>query len=256
MIKIEVVGTNQNVGLITLNRPKVLNALCKQLMDELVQALTEFDKNSSIGAIVITGNEKAFASGADIAEMQNTPFTQVFTSDAHENLLKFTNIRKPIVAAVNGYAFGGGCEIAMACDIIYAGENAQFGQPEILIGTIPGWGGTQRLPRAIGKSKAMEVCLTGKRISAQEAHRLGLVSEVFPSDQLVSEAIKLAEKIAAQSPIIVAMVKESVNNAYELSLQEGQHFERRLNQFTFATEDRKEGMTAFIEKRKPRWSKL
>lgn len=252
-IKTETAGTNNRVGVVTLHRPKALNALCAGLMDELIKALNEFDNDNSVGAIVLTGSEKAFAAGADIKEMQNRDFASNYRENFLEWWSNVTLVRKPIVAAVNGYALGGGCEVAMMCDIIYAGEKAKFGQPEISIGTIPGAGGTQRLTRAIGKSRAMEMNLTGVPITAQEAASYGLVSKVFPPDQLVAEAIKTADKIASHSKIIVQICKEATNSAYELSLREGMHFEKRLFQSTFATHDRKEGMTAFVEKRAPVW---
>lgn len=250
----EIVGAGGNVALIKLNRPKALNALCAGLMSELIEELNKIDENPEIGAIVLTGSEKAFAAGADIKEMQNRDFA----SNYRENFLgwwsNITGIRKPIIAAVNGYALGGGCEVAMMCDIIYAGEKAKFGQPEITIGTIPGAGGTQRLTRAIGKSRAMEMNLTGVPISATEAEAAGLVSKVFPPESLLEEAVKTADKIASHSKIAVQFCKEATNAAYELSLAEGIRLERRLFQATFATNDRKEGMTAFVEKRKPVWT--
>lgn len=253
-IKVDTTGTDGRVGLVTLNRPKALNALCAGLMDELITALNEMDNDPKIGAIVVTGSDKAFAAGADIKEMQNRDFQ----SNYKENFLDWWNnitlVRKPIVAAVNGYALGGGCEVAMMCDIIYAGEKARFGQPEISIGTIPGAGGTQRLTRAVGKSRAMEMNLTGVPITAQEASSYGLVSKVFPAESLVEEAVKTADKIASHSKIVVQICKESTNAAYELSLKEGMRFEKRMFQSTFATNDRKEGMTAFVEKRKPNWT--
>jgi enoyl-CoA hydratase len=254
MIKVEKVGQNKNVGLITLNRPKALNALCKQLMTEVAETIVEFEKDKSVGAIVLTGSEKAFAAGADIKEMIPNEFASVFSGGFLENWSEVARARKPVIAAVNGYALGGGCELAMMCDIIYAGDKAQFGQPEILIGTIPGAGGTQRLTRVVGKSLAMELCLTGDKLSAEDALKRGLVSKVVPSSELVNEAVKLAEKIAANSPLIVQMAKESVNRAYESTLQEGLLFERRLFHTTFATKDRKEGMSAFSEKRKANWT--
>jgi enoyl-CoA hydratase len=254
MIKVEKVGQNKNVGLITLNRPKALNALCKQLMTEVAETIVEFEKDKSVGAIVLTGSEKAFAAGADIKEMIPNEFASVFSGGFLENWSEVARARKPVIAAVNGYALGGGCELAMMCDIIYAGDKAQFGQPEILIGTIPGAGGTQRLTRVVGKSLAMELCLTGDKLIAEDALKRGLVSKVVPSSELVNEAVKLAEKIAANSPLIVQMAKESVNRAYESTLQEGLLFERRLFHTTFATKDRKEGMSAFSEKRKANWT--
>jgi len=253
-IKTETAGTDGRVGIVTLNRPKALNALCAGLMDELIKALNEMDNDPKIGAMVVTGSEKAFAAGADIKEMQNRDFQSNYKENFLEWWSNITLVRKPIIAAVNGYALGGGCEVAMMCDIIYAGDKAKFGQPEITIGTIPGAGGTQRLTRAIGKSRAMEMNLTGTPITAQEASEYGLVSRIYPAESLVEEAVKTADKIASHSKIIVQICKESTNAAYELSLKEGMRFEKRMFQSTFATNDRKEGMTAFVEKRKPNWT--
>jgi len=253
-IKTDTTGTEGRVGLVTLNRPKALNALCAGLMDELIRALNDMDNDPKIGAIVVTGSEKAFAAGADIKEMQNRDFQSNYKENFLEWWSNITLVRKPIIAAVNGYALGGGCEVAMMCDIIYAGDKAKFGQPEITIGTIPGAGGTQRLTRAIGKSRAMEMNLTGIPITAQEASEYGLVSRVYPAESLVEEAVKTADKIASHSKIIVQICKESTNSAYDLSLKEGMRFEKRMFQSTFATNDRKEGMTAFVEKRKPNWT--
>ena len=240
------------VGLITLNRPEALNALSSPLMAELAQALDGFEAEGDVGAIVLTGNEKAFAAGADIKEMQNKSDMDVYLSDfitsGWERILM---CRKPVVAAVAGYALGGGCELAMMCDFIIAADNAKFGQPEITLGVIPGAGGTQRLTRFVGKSKAMEMCLTGRMMDAQEAERAGLVSRVVPLADLLDEAVKTGQKIAELSRPVVMMIKESVNRAYETTLAEGIHFERRLFHSAFATEDQKEGMAAFIEKRKP-----
>lgn len=253
-IKSDTVGEKKNVGLITLNRPKALNALCDKLMIEVIDAMQKFDKDDNVGAVVITGSEKAFAAGADIKEMVNNTYPK----NIKEGFLNYwdnvAKTQKPVIAAVNGYALGGGCELAMMCDIIYAGNKARFGQPEISIGTIPGAGGTQRLTRAIGKSKAMELVLTGNQITAEEAEKSGLVSKIFPSEQLVAEAIKLGEKIASHSQVTVAIAKESVNTAYETTLKQGLVFERRLFHSTFATDDQKEGMTAFIEKRPPKFT--
>ncbi|KAI5625043.1 enoyl-CoA hydratase, mitochondrial, partial [Silurus asotus] len=243
-------GEKKNVGFIQLNRPKALNALCDGLMLEVGKALDIFEQDTEVGAVVITGSDKAFAAGADIKEMQNKTFQECILGNFLAHWNKVSTVRKPVIAAVNGFALGGGCELAMMCDIIYAGEKAQFGQPEILLGTIPGAGGTQRLTRAVGKSLAMEMVLTGDRISAQEAKQSGLVSKVFPVDQLVTEAVKCGEKIASNSKLISALAKEAVNAAFELTLTEGNRFEKRLFHATFATEDRKEGMTAFVEKRK------
>lgn len=250
-IKIDVVGTKKNVGLIQLNRPKALNALCGPLFIELGQAVRDFDADNKIAAIIITGNEKAFAAGADIKEMQNNTFSGNINKGFLKDWEDVSNCGKPIIAAVNGFALGGGCELAMLCDIIYAGEKAKFGQPEINIGTIPGAGGTQRLPRYVGKSKAMEIVLTGNFIDAHEAERMGLVSRVFPVDKLLEETIKLAERIGTHSPLIVKMAKAAVNQAYETTLKSGLQFEKAYFYGTFATEDRKEGMTAFVEKRPP-----
>ncbi|XP_067627559.1 enoyl-CoA hydratase, mitochondrial [Eurosta solidaginis] len=248
-LKHEVTGEKRNVAVITLNRPKALNALCNGLMTELSKTLQTYEQDSSIAAIVITGSEKAFAAGADIKEMQGNTYSKCIMGNFLSDWSQVARCQKPIIAAVNGYALGGGCELAMMCDIIYAGDKAKFGQPEIALGTIPGAGGTQRLTRIIGKSKAMELCLTGNMISAVEAEKLGLVSKVVPADQLVNEAVKLGEKIGTHSGLIVQLCKEAVNTAYETTLQEGLKFERRTFHATFATEDRKEGMTAFVEKR-------
>jgi len=247
----EKTGSKKNFGLITLNRPKALNALCDGLMKDLSDAIEEFEKDKDIATLIITGQGKAFAAGADIKEMQNLSFAEVVTGSFLSHWLRVTKCRKPVIAAVNGYALGGGCELMMMCDIAYASENANFGQPEILIGTIPGAGGTQRILKAAGKSKAMEICLSGNMFSAAEAEKMGLVSKVLPPDQLMPETIKLAEKIGANSKIIVSLCKEAVNRAVETTLQEGLNFERRIFHSTFATEDRKEGMSEFIEKRTP-----
>ncbi|XP_071443361.1 enoyl-CoA hydratase, mitochondrial [Hetaerina americana] len=244
-------GEKQNVGLITLNRPKALNALCDALMREVNDALSNFESDSTIGAVVLTGSEKAFAAGADIKEMKNHTYSLTITQNFLAHWSAVSQCRKPVIAAVNGYALGGGCELAMMCDIIYAGDKAKFGQPEITIGTIPGAGGTQRLTRVVGKSKAMEMCLTGTPISSQEAEKLGLVSKVVPADQLLTEAVKLAEKIASQSKLTTVMCKEAVNAAYETTLSQGLLFEKRMFHGTFATADQKEGMAAFAEKRPP-----
>ncbi|KAJ7426900.1 Mitochondrial ribosome-associated GTPase 1 [Willisornis vidua] len=247
-------GAQKNVGLIQLNRPQALNALCERLMAELRRALEAMESDPQVGAIVLTGSQKAFAAGADIKEMQNKTFQECYNGGFLGGWDKVSVVRKPIIAAVNGYALGGGCELAMMCDIIYAGEKAQFGQPEILLGTIPGAGGTQRLTRAVGKSLAMEMVLTGDRISAAEAKEAGLVSKVFPVDKLLDAAIACAEKIASNSKLVAAMAKESVNAAFETTLTEGNRTEKRLFYATFATDDRKEGMTAFVEKRKAKFT--
>ena len=246
------VETHGSVGLIRLNRPKALNALCAALMQELTQALDAFEKDDAIGAIVLTGSEKAFAAGADIKEMMGYDYMDVYLGNfITESWQRASTCRKPIVAAVAGFALGGGCELAMMCDFILAADTARFGQPEITIGTIPGAGGTQRLTRFVGKSKAMEMCLTGRMMDAAEAERAGLVSRVVPTDKLLEEALAVANRIAELSQPIAMMVKESVNRAFETTLAEGVRFERRLFHSTFATEDQKEGMAAFIEKRKP-----
>ena len=240
------------VGLITLHRPKALNALNDALMDELGAALLAFDKDEDIGCIVITGSERAFAAGADIGMMAKYSFMDVYKGDyITRNWETLRRIRKPVIAAVAGYALGGGCELAMTCDFIIAADSARFGQPEIKLATIPGAGGTQRLPRAVSKAKAMDLCLTARMMDAAEAERAGLVSRVVPADKLLDEALAAAETIAGFSLPVVMMIKESVNAAYETTLSEGVHFERRLFHSTFASEDQKEGMAAFVEKRSP-----
>ena len=248
------VETRGKVGLVTLNRPKALNALSPALMRELAAAIDTFEADEGIGAIVITGSEKAFAAGADIKDMQTKSYMDVYKSDfITAEWERVTRCRKPVIAAVAGYALGGGCELAMMCDFILAAENAKFGQPEINLGIIPGAGGTQRLPRFVGKSKAMEMALLGqaRMMDAAEAERVGLVSRVLPVDKLVEDAVATAAKIAELSQPIVMMAKESVNRAFETTLAEGVRFERRLFHSAFATEDQKEGMAAFVEKRKP-----
>jgi enoyl-CoA hydratase len=254
-IVVETRGARNNVGLITLNRPKQLNALNDALMDELGDALYEFDQDEAIGAIVITGSEKAFAAGADIAAMKDWDYMDVYKSDyITRNWERMKTCRKPVIAAVAGYALGGGCELAMMCDFILAADSAQFGQPEIKLGILPGAGGTQRLPRAVSKSKAMELCLTARMMDAQEAERAGLVARIVPADKLLDDAIATAEKIASYSLPVVMMIKESINRAYEGSLAEGLLFERRAFHSAFALADQKEGMAAFVEKRKPAFS--
>jgi len=253
-ILVENRGEGGCVGLITLNRPKALNALCNDLMIEVGDALDKFEVDKSVGAVVLTGSERAFAAGADIKEMQHNEFGNCFGGNFLAHWDRISRNVKPTIAAVNGFALGGGCEVAMMCDMMLAGEKAKFGQPEIAIGTIPGAGGTQRLLRAIGKSRAMQMCLTGEMITAQQASDWGLVSAVHPPDELVDAAIKLGEKISSHSKLIVAMAKESVNNANEMTLREGLHFEKRLFHATFATKDRLEGMSAFVEKRKPNFT--
>ena len=249
-----IVEKRGRVGLITLNRPKALNALSDALISDLNQALEALDADDDVGCIVLTGSEKAFAAGADIKEMSEKSFMDAFRGNFIESWQRLTLARKPVIAAVSGYALGGGCEIAMMCDFIIAAENARFGQPEITIGTIPGSGGTQRLTRFVGKSKAMEMCLTGRMMDAQEAERAGLVSRIVPTAELLDEAIKVADRIASMSLPMVMMAKEAVNRAYETTLAEGVLFERRLFHSTFGTEDRQEGMAAFVEKRQPDFS--
>ncbi|MBF6990864.1 MULTISPECIES: enoyl-CoA hydratase [Cupriavidus] len=246
------VETRGRVGLVTLNRPKALNALNDALMDELGAALTAFDQDEGIGAIVITGSDRAFAAGADIGMMAKYSFMDVYKGDyITRNWETIRKIRKPVIAGVAGYALGGGCELAMMCDIIIAADSAKFGQPEVKLGTMPGAGGTQRLPRAVSKAKAMDLCLTSRMMDAAEAERSGLVSRVVPADKLLDEVLAAAETIAGFSLPVVMMIKESVNAAYETTLNEGVHFERRLFHSTFASEDQKEGMAAFVEKRAP-----
>ncbi|NNJ75343.1 MAG: enoyl-CoA hydratase [Anderseniella sp.] len=248
------VETRDAVGLVTLNRPDALNALNSALIDELNQALDVFEADGAIGAIVITGSEKAFAAGADIKEMQSQSYMDVYLGDFIGKWERVSQCRKPVIAAVAGYALGGGCEMAMMCDFILAADTAKFGQPEINLGAMPGAGGTQRLTRFVGKSKAMEMCLTGRMMDAEEAERSGLVSRIIPAADLVDEAVKTAAVIAAKSMPIAMMTKETVNRAYETTLSEGVRFERRVFHSMFATDDQKEGMAAFAEKRKPKFS--
>jgi enoyl-CoA hydratase len=243
--------TRGRVGLITLHRPKALNALNATVMNEVTAALAAFDADEAIGAIVLTGSEKAFAAGADIKEMNDLDYPEVFLKDWFGGWTKVSAVRKPIIAAVAGYALGGGCELAMMCDIIIAADNARFGQPEIKLGVIPGIGGSQRLTRAIGKAKAMEMILTGRMMDAGEAERAGLVARIVPAADLLAEAMKTAETIASMSLPSVMLAKEAVNRVYESTLTEGVLFERRAFQLSFATADRKEGMSAFVEKRAP-----
>lgn len=245
--------TKGNVGVVTLNRPKALNALCDGLIKELNAQLKAFDADPNVGAIVLTGSERSFAAGADIKEMASKTYMEAYNTDMLAFWHDITQIRKPVIAAVNGFALGGGCELAMMCDIIVAGEKAKFGQPEVKIGTIPGCGGTQRLTRAVGKSKAMQMILTGDMIGAKEAQQIGLVSEVYEPTELVDKAVEMGTKIADLSHPIIALAKESVNAAYETSLQQGVQYERRLFHSTFGTKDQKEGMGAFAEKRAPEW---
>ncbi|MBU3613849.1 enoyl-CoA hydratase [Polynucleobacter sp. Latsch14-2] len=238
------------VATITLNRPQVLNALNDELMDELGAALIGYDADDNIGCIIITGSEKAFAAGADIASMAKYEFHEVYRSDyISRNWEHIRKVRKPVIAAVSGYALGGGCELAMMCDMIMAADNAKFGQPEIKLGIIPGAGGTQRLPRAVSKAKAMDLALTGRLMDAAEAERSGLVARIFPQADLLSEVLAIAKGIADMPLLTAMMVKESINASYETSLSEGIHFERRLFHACFGTSDQKEGMAAFVEKR-------
>ena len=249
-----IVETKGRVGLVTLNRPNALNALNAQLIDELSTALDGFEADEGIGCIVITGSEKAFAAGADIKEMQSKSYMQAYKEDFISRWDRVGRCRKPVVAAVAGFALGGGCELAMMCDIIIAADTAKFGQPEIKLGVIPGMGGTQRLTRAVGKAKAMDLILTGRMMDATEAERAGLVARVVPVASLMEEAIKVAETIATLSQPSLLAAKEAVNRSFETSLAEGVRFERRVFHALFATKDRKEGMTAFIEKRPPRFT--
>ncbi|MCF7532817.1 enoyl-CoA hydratase [Pseudomonas petrae] len=239
------------VALLTLNRPEALNALNAQLISELNHALDELERDPGIGCVVLTGSAKAFAAGADIKEMAELKYPQIYLDDLFSDSDRVANRRKPIIAAVSGFALGGGCELALMCDFILAADNARFGQPEIKLGVLPGMGGTQRLTRAVGKAKAMEMCLTGRMIDAVEAERAGLVARIVPQEQLLDEALKVAAGIAAKSLPAAMMVKESVNRAFEVSLAEGIRFERRVFHAAFASEDQKEGMAAFIEKRDP-----
>ena len=245
------VETHGNVGLVTLNRPKALNALSVGLVHDLGQALDAFEADANIRCIVLTGSEKAFAAGADIKEMVGKDYMDVYLEDfVTKGWERVTKCRKPVIAAVAGFALGGGCELAMMCDFIIAADTAKFGQPEITLGTIPGAGGTQRLTRLVGKSKAMDMVLTGRIMDAAEAERAGLVSRIVPAVDLLEDAVKTAQKIADMSLPVAMLAKDSVNRALETTLTEGVHFERRLFHSTFAIADRKEGMTAFIEKRK------
>ena len=239
------------VGVITLNRPKQLNALSPELMAKLGRALAAFDADAGIGAIVLTGSEKAFAAGADIAAMKDLSYMHAYLTDYITDWEHFRKLRKPVIAAVAGYALGGGNELVMQCDIVIAAENAKFGQPEVNLGIMPGYGGTQRLPRFTSKAKAMDLCLTARMMDAQEAERAGLVSRIVPLERLMDEALAVAEKIAGYSLPVAMMIKESINRACETTLAEGVLFERRVFQSQFALEDQKEGMAAFLEKRKP-----
>lgn len=249
-----IVETHGRVGLIRLNRPKQLNALNDALVDELGQALDAFEADEGIGAIVITGNEKAFAAGADIAAMANFSYMDAYKGNyITRNWERVKTCRKPVIAAVAGFALGGGCELAMMCDLIIVADTAKFGQPEVKLGILPGAGGTQRLPRAVGKAKAMEMCLTGRFMDAEEAERSGLVARVVPAERLLEDALETAKTIASYSLPVVMMIKECVNRAYEGPLNEGLLFERRTFHSSFALEDQKEGMAAFLEKRAPQF---
>ncbi len=251
------VETHGKVGLIRLNRPKALNALNDQLMDELGHALLAFDADEQIGCVVVTGSEKAFAAGADIGAMATYTYMDAFKGDyITRNWEKIRQVRKPVIAAVAGFALGGGCELAMMCDFIIAADSAKFGQPEIKLGIIPGAGGTQRLPRAVSKAKAMDMCLTGRMMDAAEAERAGLVSRIVPAVKLIDEALGAATVIASMSLPSVMMAKEAINRAYESTLSDGVQYERRMFHSLFATEDQKEGMKAFVEKRLPNFRGL
>jgi enoyl-CoA hydratase len=249
-----IVERRGRVGIVRLNRPQALNALNLTLMDEFLGAVEAFDADAGVGCILITGSDKAFAAGADIKEMADKTYIDIFRADYTGDYERLTRVRKPVIAAVAGFALGGGCELAMMCDFIIAADNAKFGQPEIKLGIIPGIGGTQRLTRAVGKAKAMDLILTGRMMDAAEAERSGLVARVVPAASLMEEAMKVAETIAALSQPSLLAAKEAVNRSFETSLAEGVRFERRVFHALFATKDRKEGMTAFIEKRPPRFT--
>jgi enoyl-CoA hydratase len=249
-----IVERRGRVGIVRLNRPQALNALNVQLMGELLGAVEAFDADADVGCILITGSDKAFAAGADIKEMADKTYIDIFRADYTADYERLTRVRKPVIAAVAGFALGGGCELAMMCDFIIAADTAKFGQPEIKLGIIPGIGGTQRLARAVGKAKAMDLILTGRMMDAAEAERSGLVARVVPAASLMEEAMKVAETIAALSQPSLLAAKEAVNRSFETSLAEGVRFERRVFHALFATKDRQEGMTAFIEKRPPRFT--
>ncbi len=251
--KLILVETHDHVGLIRFNRPQQLNALNGEIMEELVTAAEAFDKNDAVGAIIITGDERAFAAGADIKEMADASAVEMLLADRISNWDRLRKVKKPVIAAVSGFCLGGGCELAMACDMIVASESARFGQPEINLGVIPGAGGTQRLTRAVGKVTAMEMVLNGRFLSADEAYRFGLINRVVPVEQYLGEALTLANEIAARAPLAVRLGKEAVNNAFESFLADGLADERRAFYFLFSTDDQKEGMKAFIDKRKPEW---
>ena len=246
-----IVETRENVGLITLNRPKALNALNKEAQEEIIAAAQAFDADEAIGAIVLTGSEKAIAAGADIKEMSSKSSVEMYKADWFANWDQFVAVRTPVIAAVNGYALGGGCELAMMCDFIIAGEKAKFGQPEVNLGITPGMGGSQRLTRAVGKAKAMEMCLTGRMMDAEEAERSGLVAQIVAPEELLNKALETANLIASKSQVTTSMIKEQVNVVYETSLSQGLLFERRTFHSLFASQDQKEGMAAFSEKREP-----
>lgn len=248
------VETRERVTLITLNRPQALNALNSQVLADLIGALSAFDADPGQGCAVITGNEKAFAAGADIKEMSGQGFAEMYGGNFFAGYERVAATRKPVIAAVAGYALGGGCELAMMCDFILAADTAKFGQPEIKLGVSPGMGGSQRLTRAVGKAKAMEMCLTGRMIDAQEAERAGLVARIVPAAELIDEAVRTAATIAAMAPLAVLANKEMVNAAFETMLAQGVQFERRLFHGLFGTEDQKEGMAAFVEKRPGKWT--
>jgi enoyl-CoA hydratase len=245
--------THDRVGLVRLNRPRALNALSSALIHELADALAAFDADPAIGAMVITGSDRAFAAGADIKEMSGATSVMMLTSDRIGEWDRIAGMKKPVIAAVSGIALGGGCELAMMCDMIVASESAVFGQPEINLGVIPGAGGTQRLIRAVGKALAMEMILNDRRLTAQEAYRFGLVNRVYPVESYLDEALKLANEIAARAPLAIRLAKESVNKAYEMTLKEGLAYERRNFYFLFSSEDQKEGMDAFVSKRRAEW---
>lgn len=247
------VETHERVGLIRLNRPQALNALRAQLMDELFDALTAFDRDAGIGAVVITGNEKAFSAGADIKEMSGATPLEMMGRETSNRFHRIAAIRKPIIAAVSGHCLGGGCELALTCDLIVAAETARFGQPEINIGVIPGAGGTQRLTRMVGKAIAMEMVLNDRRLTAQEALQHGLINRVAPVERYLEEALDLAGQIAARAPLAVQLGKEAINKSYEMTLAEGLALEQKYFYLLFSSEDQKEGMRAFVEKRKPNW---
>jgi len=252
MTQVVLTEIHGKVGLIRLNRPKVLNALNDEVADGISAAIDAFEADETIGCVVITGNEKAFAAGADIVRMKDFDYQHAYKTDyISRNWERIKTTRKPVIAAVAGYALGGGCELAMLCDLIFAADNAKFGQPEIKLGTLPGFGGSQRLPRAVGKAKAMDMCLTARLMDAAEAEKAGLVARIYPVEQLLDETLKAAQTIAGFSLPVIMMIKEAVNRAFESSLNEGLLFERRSFHASFGLEDQKEGMAAFVEKRPP-----